>query len=195
MLNRNKSIKEINQQKEYDMVIIGGGASGLGVALDAVSRGYKTLLVEKNDFGKGTSSRSTKLVHGGVRYLQQGNVRLVKEALKERSYLLLMASHVSKVQAFIIPFYSRFTGAYYYAGLKSYDLLAGRQRIGKTQWLSKKEVIEQIPNIQPSNLKGGILYYDGQFDDARLCIDVVKTIAENGGTCINYVSAIGFEKK
>lgn len=186
LLNRKKSIENIKQVKEWDFLVIGGGASGLGVALDAVSRGYKVLLVEKIDFGKGTSSRSTKLIHGGVRYLQQGNVRLVREALRERSYMLSAANHITKIQPFIIPFYSRFTGIYYYSGLKAYDLLAGNKRIGKTTWLSKKQVINRIHNINSKGLKGGILYYDGQFDDARLCIDLVKTIDKNGGTCVNY---------
>lgn len=186
LLDRKKSIEEIQSTIEWDFLVIGGGASGLGVALDAVSRGYKVLLTEKVDFGKGTSSRSTKLIHGGVRYLQQGNVSLVREALRERSYMLSAADHIAKIQPFIIPFYSRVTGLYYYSGLKAYDLLAGNKRIGKTTWLSKRQVIKRIGNINSKGLKGGILYYDGQFDDARLCIDLVKTIDKNGGTCINY---------
>ncbi|NNF33130.1 MAG: glycerol-3-phosphate dehydrogenase/oxidase [Saprospiraceae bacterium] len=177
---------DIQKNQEWDFLVIGGGASGLGVALDAVSRGYKVLLVEKVDFGKGTSSRSTKLIHGGVRYLQQGNVSLVREALKERAYMLSAANHISKLQPFIIPFYSRLTGFYYFSGLKAYDLLAGSKRIGKTIWLNKKQVIKRIGNINSKGLKGGILYYDGQFDDTRLCIDLIKTIVKHGGTCINY---------
>ncbi|HMQ08176.1 MAG TPA: glycerol-3-phosphate dehydrogenase/oxidase [Saprospiraceae bacterium] len=192
---REEQLKQmINYKEEWDLLVIGGGASGLGTALDAVSRGWKVLLVEKYDFGKGTSSRSTKLVHGGVRYLAQGNIALVREALKERAYLLEKASHNVRLQPFIIPFYSLWMGITYYIGLKIYDLLSGKQRIGKTTWLKKSTVQNKIPSLISERLQGGILYYDGQFDDARLCIDLVKTIINHGGTCINYCSFKTFIK-
>lgn len=188
-MQRQAQISQLNSGDTYDLVVIGGGASGLGVALDAVSRKLKVLLVEKYDFGKGTSSRSTKLVHGGVRYLQQGNVRLVMEALRERGYLLKQAAHNAHVQDFIVPFYKRWEGLYYYAGLKAYDWLSGKWSLGGSKWLSADTVIKRLPNIEGDGLKGGILYTDGQFDDSRLCIDLVRTIVQHGGQAINYMSA------
>jgi glycerol-3-phosphate dehydrogenase len=194
-LRRTEQINQIKKSKEpYDVLVIGGGASGLGVALDAISRGLSVLLLEKYDFGKGTSSRSTKLVHGGVRYLQQGNIQLVREALKERAFLLEKADHITRIQPFIIPFYTLFTGLYYYIGLKMYDLLAGSRRIGRTTWLKKSTVVKKIPNIKSQKLKGGIQYFDGQFDDSRLCIDLVTTIVQGGGNCINYCGVKSFLK-
>ena len=192
---RDNQLNEIKDFKGiWDLLVIGGGASGLGTALDAVSRGWKVLLVEKLDFGNGTSSRSTKLIHGGVRYLAQGNVRLVREALRERAYILEKAPHNAHLQAFIIPFYSLFIGIYYYIGLKVYDLLSGRHRIGSTRWLKKGTVIKRIPKINKNGLAGGIVYYDGQFDDARLCIDLMRTIISKGGTCINHCGFSSFIK-
>ncbi len=179
---------------EWEMVIIGGGATGLGAALDAASRGYKTLLVEQHDFAKGTSSRSTKLVHGGVRYLEQGNIKLVREALRERGYLLHNAPHLTSVQPFIVPVYKWWEKMYYAIGLKMYDLLSGKLSLGKTQVLSKKETIARLPAIDASRLSGGILYFDGQFDDSRLCIDLATTAAAKGAILINYCKATGFEK-
>ncbi len=192
---RERQLKELRDFKGiWDLLVIGGGASGLGTALDAVSRGWKVLLVEKFDFGNGTSSRSTKLIHGGVRYLAQGNVRLVREALRERAYILEKAPHNARLQAFIIPFYSLFMGIYYFIGLKVYDLLSGRHRIGSTRWLKKGTVIKRIPKINKKGLVGGIIYYDGQFDDARLCIDLMRTIISRGGTCINHCGFSSFIK-
>lgn len=183
------------QNDRWDIVIIGGGATGLGAALDAASRGYKTLLVEQYDFAKGTSSRSTKLVHGGVRYLQQGNIKLVREALRERGYLLRNAPHLTSVQAFIVPAFSWWEKTYYALGLKIYDLLSGKLSLGKTRVLSKKETKDRLPAIQAKDLSGGILYYDGQFDDSRLCTDLAVTAMRYGASLLNYCKVIGFEKQ
>ncbi len=193
-LNRPEQIAELKNRDSWDILVIGGGASGLGVALDAVSRGLKVCLVEKYDFGKGTSSRSTKLVHGGVRYLEQGNIALVKEVLRERAYILTRAPHLSRVQPFVVPCYSWVMLIYYYIGLKVYDVLAGEKSLGDTEWLSKSTVMAKIPNIKSKGLRGGVLYMDGQFDDTRLCIDLVKTIVHHGGTCTNYTEVTSFLK-
>ncbi|WP_201767578.1 glycerol-3-phosphate dehydrogenase/oxidase [Sediminibacterium sp. C3] len=179
----------------YDIVIIGGGATGCGAAVDAASRGYKTLLVEQYDFGKGTSSRSTKLVHGGVRYLAQGNIKLVREALAERGRLLKNAPHVTGTQPFVVPVFSLWEKFYYSVGLKVYDILSGKLSLGKTQLLSKKKTLELLPALNPTKLVGGILYYDGQFNDAELCIDLVHTAVRHGAEVINYTKAVGFVKE
>lgn len=179
--------KRIRSEEDWDIVIIGGGASGLGVALDASLRGYKTLLLEIKDFASATSSRSTKLVHGGVRYLQQGNVGLVKEALRERGRLADNASHLVRKLPFIIPNYRWWKGVYYWIGLSIYDLLAGKGGFGKTKFLSKGKTIEKLPTIKRKGLKNGILYYDGQFDDARLAVNLMQTSIENGGVLLNYM--------
>lgn len=180
---------------EWDILIIGGGATGLGAALDAASRGYKILLAEQYDFGKGTSSRSTKLVHGGVRYLQQGNIKLVREALRERGYLLKNAPHLTSVQPFIVPVYSWWEKMYYGIGLGIYDLLSGKLSLGKTKWLSRKQTLEKLPAINPEKLTGGVLYYDGQFDDSRLCTELAVTAAASGAVLLNYCKATGFVKQ
>ena len=194
-LKREQQIHKLSRkEKLWDIMVVGGGASGLGIALDAVSRGLSVLLVEKKDFGSGTSSKSTKLIHGGVRYLQQGNIKLVTEALKERSYILAKAGHITNTQEFIIPFNSIFRGLYYFIGLILYEILAGRRNIGKAKWLRKDTVIKKLPNIKKTFLKGGILYHDGQFDDARMCIDLVKTIVQEGGVCVNYCELTSFLK-
>ena len=193
-MNREEMLYHLSQTAEWDMVIIGGGATGLGCALDAASRGYKTLLVEQYDFSKGTSSRSTKLVHGGVRYLEQGNIKLVREALRERGYLLKNAPHLTSVQPFIVPVFSLWEKVYYAIGLKIYDLLSGNLSLGKTKVLSKNETIAHLPAINPDKLSGGILYLDGQFDDSRLCIDLAITASNKGASVLNYCKAIGFEK-
>lgn len=193
-MKRKEQLLQSQAEKSWDILVIGGGASGLGVALDAISRGLSVCLVEKYDFGKGTSSRSTKLIHGGVRYLEQGNIRLVREALQERKYMLDKADHLSRKQPFILPCYSIIKAIYFYIGLKVYDLLSGTKSIGDTKWLSSKKVKQLITNINPKGLVGGIRYMDGQFDDTRLCIDLVKTIIERGGTCINHVGVIKLVK-
>jgi glycerol-3-phosphate dehydrogenase len=179
---------------EWDLVVIGGGATGLGIALDSVMRGYKTLLLERSDFAKGTSSRSTKLVHGGVRYLAQGELKLVREASVERGRLYHNAPHLVKNQTFIIPIYSLWERIKYSLGLKFYDLIAGKRRLGWSTFISRKETLEQMPGIKPEKLTGGVMYHDGQFDDARLAINLAQTIWDKGGFAINYVSVNGLLK-
>ena len=191
---RNESIARIENTEEWDIIIIGGGATGLGTAVDAAARGYKTLLVEKYDFAKGTSSKSTKLVHGGVRYLANGDVKLVISALKERGLIFKNAPHLSFVQSFVIPTYSFYGKMKFLIGLKLYDWLAGRLRIGKSSLLSKKEVIEKLPKINQKNLNGGIQYFDGQFDDARLALNLGQTAYEHGATVLNYAEVTGLTK-
>lgn len=175
----------------WDMVVIGGGATGLGCALDAASRGYKTLLVEQHDFAKGTSSRSTKLVHGGVRYLQQGNVSLVLEALHERGLLMCNAPHLVQNQSFIVPNYEWWDGPFYGVGLKVYDLLAGRLGLGPSRWLSKSETLARIPTLEPQRLRGCVVYHDGQFDDARMAVNLAQSVADAGGVPVNYMQVTG----
>ncbi|MCP2043426.1 glycerol-3-phosphate dehydrogenase/oxidase [Pontibacter sp. HSC-36F09] len=191
---REAMLRQLSDVPVWDVLVIGGGATGLGTALDAASRGYKTLLLEQSDFAKGTSSRSTKLVHGGVRYLAQGNIRLVFEALRERGLLLRNAPHVVSVQPFVILCYSWWQRFFYGTGLTLYDLLAGRYSLGRTAWWSRKTVLERMTNIKSENLKGGIVYYDGQFDDARLALNLAQTCAEQGATVLNYVRVTGLTK-
>lgn len=188
-------IEQLEATQEFDICIIGGGATGLGIAVDAASRGYKTILLEKYDFAKGTSSRSTKLVHGGVRYLQQGNIKLVMEALKERGYLKKNAPHLVKNQSFIIPNYKWWENPFYGIGLKLYDWMAGSLGLGPTQFLSKEETLELLPNLDPEGLRGGVLYHDGQFDDARLAIHLAMTAADHGATVLNYFGVSGLLKE
>ncbi len=188
LINRSAYLQKITEAgKEWDIIVIGGGATGLGIALDATARGYNTLLVEQSDFAKGTSSRSTKLVHGGVRYLAQGDVRLVREASIERGLLHRNAPHLVKDQTFIVPVYTLWDRLKYTIGLKLYDRIAGRLRLGPSVFISKKETTEKLPGIQTHGLKGGVLYHDGQFDDSRLAINLVQSIWENGGHAINYM--------
>lgn len=174
------------QRGSWDFVIIGGGATGVGVAVDAASRGYQVLLLEQDDFGKGTSSRSTKLVHGGVRYLEQGNISLVMEALKERGLLRQNAPHLVSDLAFVVPSYAWWEAPFYGIGLKLYQALSGKYGFGKSQLLSKKQTLQHLPNIETEGLRGGVMYYDGQFDDTRLLINMVATAAEQGATLLNY---------
>jgi glycerol-3-phosphate dehydrogenase len=178
----------------WDMVIIGGGAVGMGVAVDAASRGYEVLLLEQHDFGKGTSSRSTKLVHGGVRYLEQGAVSLVMEALKERGLLRQNAPHLVTDLAFVVPNYEWWEAPFYGIGLKVYDLLAGRYGFGRSEVLSKDQTLARLPNIRTEGLRGGVIYYDGQFDDARLLINLAATAVEQGALTLNYTPVIGFTR-
>lgn len=194
-MRREKMLKRLKKHKgSWDVVIIGGGATGLGIAVDAASRGYSTLLLEQHDFAKGTSSRSTKLVHGGVRYLQQGDVSLVLEALKERGLMIQNAPHLVKNQAFIIPNYEWWDGPFYQVGLKVYDLMSGKLGIGSSKKLSKEETIEHIPTIDQKGLKGGVVYYDGQFDDARMALSLAKTARQYNGVVLNYCKVEGLLK-
>ncbi|TDQ07640.1 glycerol-3-phosphate dehydrogenase/oxidase [Pedobacter metabolipauper] len=195
IFSRSAFISQLEKKNSWDMIIIGGGATGLGTALDAASRGYSTLLLEQSDFAKGTSSRSTKLVHGGVRYLAQGNVALVYEALHERGLLLKNAAHLVKDQEFIIPCYSLFSKYKYLIGLKLYDLLAGKSGFKKSSFLSAAKVLSAIPGLSAKGLIGGISYSDGQFDDARLALNLAQTAAEHGGVLLNYMKVTGLTKK
>jgi glycerol-3-phosphate dehydrogenase len=170
----------------WDCCVIGGGATGLGVAVDAASRGFSTLLLEQFDFAKGTSSRSTKLVHGGVRYLQQGNIKLVKEALHERGILHRNAPHLVKDQSFIVPNYKWWEGPFYGLGLKVYDWMAGSLGLGPSLMLSREETLNLAPTLDAEGLRGGVLYHDGQFDDARLAISLAMTAAGQGAVLLNY---------
>jgi len=194
-MNRTTSLKEINKVDQWDIVIVGGGASGLGAAVDAAQRGYKTLLLEKNDFAKGTSSRSTKLVHGGVRYLQNGDISLVIEALKERGIMKRNAPHLVKEMSFVIPFYDWWNSPFYGLGLKVYDMMAGNMGLGPSTLLDKKEAVELINNVKQEGLKGGVIYHDGQFDDSRMAITLGLTATDIGATLINYVEVTGLTKQ
>jgi len=178
----------------WDMIVVGGGATGVGVAIDAAARGYGVLLLEQNDFGKGTSSRSTKLVHGGVRYLEQGNISLVMEALRERGLLLGNAPHLVHDRAFVVPNYDWWEAPFYGLGLKVYNLLAGKYGFGASRILSKEETLERLPTIKTEGLRGGVIYFDGQFDDARLLIGMAATACELGATLLNYVAVTGLTK-
>jgi glycerol-3-phosphate dehydrogenase len=170
----------------WDVLVVGGGATGLGVAVDAAARGYRTALLERDDFGKGTSSRSTKLVHGGVRYLQQGNVSLVIEALRERGTLLRIAPHLVSNLGFVVPNYAWWEAPFYGIGMKVYDLLAGRYGFGKSRVLSERETLEALPTIKREGLRGGVRYFDGLFDDARLLVNLAQTAVEQGAAVANY---------
>lgn len=194
-MNRNDMLQQLQDTTEWDIVIIGGGATGLGTAVDAASRGYKTVLLEQHDFAKATSSRSTKLIHGGVRYLAQGNIKLVRESLKERGLLLKNAPHVTANIPFVLPCYSLWQKYFYGIGLILYDLMAGQWGLGKTRMISAKKTKEFLPTINKKKLRGGIVYNDGQFDDARLAINLAKTAANHGATVLNYTRVTGFIKE
>ncbi|HEX8248174.1 MAG TPA: glycerol-3-phosphate dehydrogenase/oxidase [Pyrinomonadaceae bacterium] len=194
-MNRAEMLARVERrEKPWDIIIIGGGASGVGCAVDAASRGYDVLLAEQSDFGKGTSSRSTKLIHGGVRYLEQGNISLVMEALKERGILRRNAPHLVRDLAFVVPNYDWWEMPFYGVGLKIYDLLAAKYRFGKSKILSKKEILKRLPTIKTEGLRGGVIYYDGQFDDARLLINLAATAAEQNATILNYARVFGLTK-
>ncbi|MCF6187175.1 MAG: glycerol-3-phosphate dehydrogenase/oxidase [Desulfobulbaceae bacterium] len=188
-MKRERMLSTMQAQADtpWDIIVIGGGATGLGTALDAASRGYRTLLLEQSDFSKGTSSRSTKLVHGGVRYLAQGDISLVLEALHERGLMRQNAPHLVKNQSFIIPNYDWWDGPFYTVGMKVYDMMAGKLGLGPSQLLSRDEVQKAIPNLKTEGLRGGVIYYDGQFDDSRLAINIAQTCAEHGGVVLNYM--------
>ena len=189
-MNRQNSIARITSEIMWDMIVVGGGATGVGVALDAASRGYTVCLLEQADFGKGTSSRSTKLIHGGVRYLQQGNVSLVMEALKERGILRQNAPHLVHDLAFIVPNYAWWETPFYGIGMRVYDMLAGKYGFGKSRVLSVDEVLGHIPTLDRQGLRGGVLYYDGQFDDSRLLIDLAQTAEAHGAAVVNEARVV-----
>ena len=191
-LNRDEMISQLSE--EFDVLVVGGGASGLGVAVDAASRGYRTALLEAHDFAKATSSRSTKLVHGGVRYLEQLNFSLVTEALRERGRLYLNAPHMVTNLAFVVPRYKWWEGPFYGIGLKLYDMLARKLNIEHSKQLNKQATIEVIPNVQQDGLQGGVMYHDGQFDDARMAIALARTTADHGGVVANRVAVTGLLK-
>jgi len=198
MLTRNNRAFLLNSIKKpeitWDIIVIGGGATGLGIALEATTRGYKTLLLEQSDFAKGTSSRSTKLVHGGVRYLAQGNVKLVREASIERGLLHQNAPHLVKDQTFIVPVYTVWDSLKYTIGLKLYDWIAGKLGLGDSHFISRKKTLARMPGIIAKGLKGGVLYHDGQFDDSRLAINLAQSIIENDGYALNYIRITNLKK-
>ena len=193
-MRRMDMIRSLTDVQEWDVCIIGGGATGLGAAVDAASRGYKTILFEKYDFAKGTSSRSTKLVHGGVRYLAQLNIKLVLEALNERGRMLKNAPHLVKNQSFVIPNYEWWEYPYYGIGLKAYDWMAGSLGLGPSEFLSVEETLAAVPTLDPEGLRGGIRYHDGQFDDARMAIHLAMTAVDHGAVVLNYFPVEGFIK-
>lgn len=191
LTRREELIARLAEARHYDIAIIGGGATGLGVALDAAARGFSVVLVESHDFAKGTSSRATKLVHGGVRYLAQGNIFLVREALHERSTLLHNAPHLAQPLPFVMPSYAWWQTPFYGLGLKMYDALAGRSGLGSTEFLNRAQTLGYLPNLRPQGLKGGVKYWDGQFDDARLALALARTAATRGALLVNYCAATG----
>jgi len=195
-MDRNKLITDLQQNKgtEWDIIIVGGGATGIGIALDAVLRGYKTLLLEQSDFAAATSSRSTKLVHGGVRYMAQGDLLLVIEALRERGLILKNAPHLTGNQEFIIPVYTVRDAILYTVGLKFYDLLARRLSLGKSYFIGKKKTIEHLPLLKQEGLKGGVVYHDGQFDDSRFAVSIANAAVERGAVILNYFRVTGLTK-
>lgn len=193
-MQRAQSLASLNGSGQWDIIVIGGGATGLGAAVEASARGYRTLLLEQSDFAKSTSSKSTKLVHGGVRYMAQGNIGLVREASVERGLLHRNAPHLVRNLGFIIPIYSFFDRIKYTIGLKLYDWIAGRLSLGASVFISKKKTLEKLPNIKSDGLVGGVLYHDGQFDDARLAINLAQTIFDQGGVAINYIKVTGLLK-
>ncbi|MDX1430260.1 MAG: glycerol-3-phosphate dehydrogenase/oxidase, partial [Rhodothermales bacterium] len=185
----------LNPSIEWDVIVIGGGATGLGTAVDAAARGYHTLLLEQHDFGKGTSSRSTKLIHGGVRYLQQGNVSLVFEALRERGRLLNNAPHLVRTIPFVVPCYKWWERQYYGFGLKLYQVMSGRLSVGPSSVLGRDMALNLLPNAAGEGMRGGVRYYDAQFDDARLIINLAQTCADLGAVPLNYVRATGLLRR
>jgi glycerol-3-phosphate dehydrogenase len=192
VITRQEILSELGSATQpWDVLVIGGGATGLGAAVEAAARGYRTLLVERSDFAKETSSRSTKLVHGGVRYLEQMNLTLVLDALRERGHMLRNAPHLVHDLCFVVPAYSYLSLPYYGVGLKVYERLSGKLSLGRSELLSRKSTLEKLPGVSSEGLRGGILYHDGQFDDARYAIALLRTLEDLGGTAINYVEATG----
>lgn len=194
-MQRSTSLEQLRaNDAPFDMIVIGGGATGLGAAVDAAARGHRVALLERDDFAKGTSSRSTKLVHGGVRYLRQGNISLVLEALRERGRLAKNAPHLVRDQAFVIPSYNRWDGPFYGIGMKVYDQLAGKLGLSPSRMLSRDETIAKIPTVETENLTGGVIYHDGQFDDSRLAVNLAQTAAGLGAVMVNHCAVTGLLK-
>jgi glycerol-3-phosphate dehydrogenase len=194
-MNREAMLAKVAARREpWDILVVGGGATGLGAAVDAASRGYATLLVEQGDFAKGTSSRSTKLIHGGVRYLQQGNIALVLESLHERGVLMANAPHLVRNLSFVVPNYDWWEGPFYGIGLKLYDMLAGDLGLGPSRHLSRAQTLLRIPTLEQKGLRGGVVYHDGQFDDARLAITLMQTLEDLGGSAVNYLQVTGLQR-
>lgn len=190
-MNRQAMLATLTSDSDpWDIIVIGGGATGLGTALDAASRGYRVALLEAHDFAKGTSSRSTKLIHGGVRYLRQGQVKMVRESLHERGRLRRNAPHIVHSRKFVIPSYQRGGRYYFFAGMKAYDLLAGRLGFEASRLLSTRQTLAALPTLKADGLHGGVAYADGQFDDARLAIALAQTLVEQGGVPINYAPCV-----
>src|SRR5262245_10912414 len=195
MMNRHEMLKQATERRDpWDIVVIGGGATGAGIAVDAAARGYSVLLLERGDFGSGTSSRSTKLVHGGVRYLRQGRVGLVFDSLRERGRLRTNAPHLVHDLGFVLPCYSRWEGVQYLAGLTAYDLLAGRAGLARSKLLSPAGAVRRLPTVRTERLRGGLAYRDGRFDDARLLISLLRTAAAMGAVVLNYAGAVGLTR-
>ncbi len=194
-MRRAELLDHAGQTEQWDMIVIGGGATGLGTAVDAATRGYRTLLLEAHDFAKATSSRSTKLVHGGVRYLAQGNLALVYEALRERGRLQRNAPHLVKTLPFVVPGYTWWSNPYYGAGLMLYSLMAGSLGIGFSRVVGPKEALRLAPTLEPDGLRGGVVYFDGQFDDARLVVTLMRTVLDAGGLALNYTPVTGLIKQ
>jgi glycerol-3-phosphate dehydrogenase len=194
-LPRPALLARLRESVTWDIAIVGGGATGLGVALDAAARGFSVVLLESDDFAKGTSSRATKLVHGGVRYLAQGELGLVHEALHERAAMLANAPHVAQRLAFIVPGYRIWEPAYYGVGLKAYDALAGRRGLGDTEWLSATRTAHLLPGVHKQGLTGGVKYWDGQFDDARMAVLLARSAAVRGALVLNHVSVTALERE
>ncbi len=192
-MNRAENVRRLGEP--FDVLVVGGGATGLGAALDAVSRGYRTALVEARDFAQATSSRSTKLVHGGVRYLQQGNVRLVREALCERGLLLQNAPHLVHELRFLVPLYRWWEKPFYGMGLWLYDRLAGSLNLAPTKAVDPSTSAVLVPTLQTRGLRGGILYSDAQFNDARLAIALARAASERGAVLVNYAAVQSLLKK
>ena len=190
-IERERLLQSLRDPQPWDAVIVGGGATGLGLAVDAAQRGLRVALIDSGDFGRGTSSRSTKLIHGGVRYLAQGNVKLVREALAERATLLRIAPHLVHPLEFVVPCYSQFDRLTLRIGLGLYDLLAGSASIGPTRWLSQAQTVARLPGIKRTGLRGGVAYWDAQFDDALMCIALMQTAVALGAVAINYVGCVG----
>ncbi len=194
-MNREETLERLGSQEEWDILVIGGGASGLGICLDASSRGYRTVLVEQSDFTKGTSSRSTKLIHGGVRYLEQGNITLVADALKERGRLVKNAPGLVHPLRIVIPLYHWWQVPYFGTGLKIYDHLSGRFSLGRSKVMGREKTLKEIPALKSEKLSGGVLFYDGQFDDSALAVALAEHSAREGAAVLNYARFTSFLKE